>query len=178
MNAIRPTGQPDGGLLAQPHQLAVAYHDGLTARAHAMLMWVEGGMLQLSGPGLIRQVPLSKVHWSERTRHGTRMAHFHDGGTVQAVNAADWDRWLDHHELGAPARASAASSGRWSFLAAAVMLMVAVLGCWWGQPPAAKWVGPLARPIVAQQADSQGPTQHAKPDQSTVGAVNGLNPPY
>lgn len=132
-------------------QLSVAYFDGLTSRAQPALMWVELDMLQLSGPGLIRQVPLSKVQWSERTRHGTRMAHFNDGGTVQAVSRADWDRWLDHHGLGATLSTRAHQSWRWTLLATLVLLLVATMGYWWGLPLAARVVAPLVPQAVTQQ---------------------------
>lgn len=135
-------------------QLSVAYFDGLTARAQPVLMWVEPGMLQLSGPGLIRQVPLNKVQWSERTRHGARMAHFNDGGTIQAVNPADWDSWLDHHDLGAPLSVRAHQSWRWTMLATTVLLMVAVMGYWWGLPLAARFVAQLTPQAVSQQVGS------------------------
>ena len=137
--------------MSSSHQLSVAYFDGLTARAQPVLMWVEPGMLQLSGAGLIRQVPLNKVQWSERTRHGARLAHFSDGGTIQAVNAADWDSWLDHHDLGAPLSARAHQSWRWTMLATTVLLMVAIMGYWWGLPLAARFVAPLVPQAVSQQ---------------------------
>lgn len=137
--------------MSSSRQLSVAYFDGLTARAQPVLMWVEPGMLQLSGAGLIRQVPLNKVQWSERTRHGARMAHFTDGGTIQAVNAADWDSWLDHHELGAPLSARAHQSWRWTMLATTVLLMVAVMGYWWGLPLAARFLAPLVPQALSQQ---------------------------
>lgn len=137
--------------MSPSHQLSVAYFDGLTARAQPVLMWVERGMLQLSGPGLIRQVPLNKVQWSERTRHGARLAHFTDGGTIQAVNPADWDRWLDHHDLGTPLSTRAHQSWRWTMLATTVLLMVAVMGYWWGLPLAARFVAPLIPQAVSQQ---------------------------
>ncbi|WP_052162672.1 M48 family metallopeptidase [Aquabacterium sp. NJ1] len=137
--------------MTSARQLSVAYFDGLTARAQPVLMWVEPGMLQLSGAGLIRQVPLNKVQWSERTRHGARMAHFADGGTIQAVNPADWDSWLDHHDLGAPLSVRAHQSWRWTMLATTVLLMVAVMGYWWGLPLAARLLAPLVPQTVSQQ---------------------------
>lgn len=177
--------------MSSSHQLSAAYFDGLTARAQPVLMWLEPGMLQLSGAGLIRQVPLIKVQWSERTRHGARMAHFADGGTIQAVNAADWDNWLDHHDLGTPLSARAHQSWRWTMLATTVLLMVAIMGYWWGLPLAARLLAPLVPQAVSQQIgrstlqamDEQWlkPSQLAQPEQMrwrallTKAIAQGLN---
>lgn len=153
MNQLRQPRAPVGGTMAtassgaqvtpSSHQLSVAYADGLGARAHPVLIWVEHGMLQLSGPGLIRQIALNKVQWRERTHQGKRMASFHDGARLQALDAAAWDVWLDHHALAEPHSARPHQSGRWSLLAATVLVMVATLGYWWGLPLAARWLAPL-----------------------------------
>lgn len=137
--------------MTSARQLSVAYFDGLSARAQPVLIWVEPGMLQLSGAGLMKQVPLGKVQWSERTRHGARMAHFADGGTIQATNAADWDSWLDHHDLGAPLGARAHQSWRWTLLATAFLLIVAIMGYGWGLPLAARWIAPWVPQAINQR---------------------------
>lgn len=144
-------------------RLSVDYFDGITARAHKVHMWVDGGMLQLSGPGLIRQVALAKVQWSERTRHGARAAHFQDGGSVSAHDSAGWDAWLQGQGLGEPLVVKAQQSWRWTMLATVVLLSVTVLGYWWGLPLAARALTPLVPEAVDQQIGTA--TLHAMDDQ-------------
>lgn len=130
--------------------LLVDYFDGLSARAHRVSMCFDQGMLQLTGPDLFRQVSINKVQWSERTRHGTRSAHFVDGGSVQSLDNSHWDTWLKAHALGEPLVVRAQQSWRWSALATCVLLLVAVLGYWWGLPMAARALAPLV-PISVDQ---------------------------
>jgi Zn-dependent protease with chaperone function len=132
-------------------RLSVDYFDGHTARAHRVSMWLEGDMLQLQGPSVIRQVPLPKVQWPERTRHGHRLAHFSDGGSVQAVDTAAWDAWSRLHKLGEPLVVRAQQSWRWTALATLVLLMVAVMGYWWGLPLAARAITPLIPTSIDKQ---------------------------
>lgn len=132
-------------------RLSVDYFDGHSARAHRVSMWIEGDMLQLSGRELIRQVPLSKVQWPERTRHGIRLAHFTDGGSVQGLDSADWDAWVRQHQLGEPLVVRAQQSWRWTALATVLLLLVTVMGYWWGLPLAARAITPFIPASVDKQ---------------------------
>lgn len=132
-------------------RLSVDYFDGHSARAHRVSMWIENGMLQLSGRELIRQVPLAKVNWPERTRYGARQAHFADGGTVQGLSESDWDNWVRAHRLGEPLVVRAQQSWRWTMVATVLLLMVTVMGYWWGLPLAAKAITPLIPTSVDKQ---------------------------
>ncbi|MGC4060036.1 MAG: M48 family metallopeptidase [Aquabacterium sp.] len=132
-------------------RLSVDYFDGHTARAHRVQMWMENGMLQLAGRDLIRQVPLSKVQWPERTRHGFRLAHIADGGSIQALDASDWDTWTRQHKLGEPLVVKAQQSWRWTVVATCLLLTVTVLGYWWGLPLAARAIAPLIPLSVDKQ---------------------------
>lgn len=130
------------------HRLSVHYGDGVHARVHRVHMWVEHGMLQLVGDGLIRQVPLSRVRWSGPQGSGLRFAHFTDGGGIQALDPAAWDQWLGQQGLSArPALAQSGPSGpnnpnspnnpsslswRWATLAAALLMLMALQAFWWG----------------------------------------------
>ncbi len=134
--------------------LQVDYFDGLTARAHPVRMWMENGMLQLSGQDLIRQVPLDKVQWPERTRHGLRMAHFEDGGSVQCADAAAWDDWCRAHNLAESMVVKAQQSWRLTLVATALLLMVMVLAYVWGLPLAARALTPLIPIDVDQRVGS------------------------
>lgn len=135
---------------ASDKPLLVDYFDGLSTRAHRVSMRVHQGMLQLTGPDLFRQVALNKVQWSERTRHGTRCAHFVDGGLVQSLDNSHWDEWLKAHQLDEPLVVRAQQSWRWTALATCVLLLVAVLGYWWGLPMAARALAPLVPTSVDQ----------------------------
>jgi len=124
------------------HRLPVHYGDGVHARVHRVQMWVEHGMLQLAGDGLIRQVPLSRVRWSGPQGSGLRFAHFTDGGGIQALDPAAWDQWLGQQGLSArPALAPSGLNGqnnpsslswRCATLAAALLMLMAVQAFWWG----------------------------------------------
>jgi Zn-dependent protease with chaperone function len=135
-------------------RLMVDYFDGHSARAHRVQMWMENGMLQLSGRDLIRQVQLSKVQWPERTRHGFRLAHITDGGSIQALDANEWDAWTRQHQLGEALVVRAQQSWRWTFVATCVLLMVTVMGYWWGLPLAARAIAPLIPMSVDKQVGS------------------------
>lgn len=132
-------------------RLMVSYFDGKTSRAHEVVMWLDQGMLQLSSAQLIRQVALSQVDWAERTRHGARLAHFADGGTVQALDDKAWDSWMHEQGLGTPLAVRAHQSWRWSMLATTVLLMVAALGYWWGLPMAARAIAPMIPSAVSHE---------------------------
>lgn len=131
--------------------LMVDYFDGRSARAHRVRMWIDKGMLQLAGRDLIRQVPLGEVQWPERTRHGIRLAHFNDGGSVQALDSAGWDDWCRAHQLGESLVVRAQQSWRWSMVAVALLVMVTIMGYWWGLPLAARAVAPLIPASIDQQ---------------------------
>lgn len=126
-----------------PTRLAVDYFDGRSARAHRVQMWIENGMLQLAGSDLIRQVPLSQVQWPERTRHGARQAHLEDGGSIQALDPEPWDAWYRAQELGESLVVQAQQSWRWTLIACALLVLVAVMGYWRGLPLAARAIAPL-----------------------------------
>jgi Zn-dependent protease with chaperone function len=132
-------------------RLSVDYFDGHVSRAHRVSMWLEGHMLQLHGDDVIRQVPLPKVQWPERTRHGMRLAHFSDGGSIQALDAAAWDEWSRQHRLGEPLVVRIQQSWRWTMLATVVLLMVVVMGYWWGLPLAARAIAPMVPLSVDKQ---------------------------
>jgi Zn-dependent protease with chaperone function len=127
--------QPD-----QAATLAASYFDGASARARPVTLQVEGGELIINGEGIHRRVALRKVQWPERTRHGTRVAHFTEGGSVQCANAAAWDDWSRASGRGDSLVVTMQQSWRW-VLASAVALVV-LLGViqQWGLPVAARAV--------------------------------------
>lgn len=131
-----------------PPALQADYFDGRSARAQPVHLRVEGHGLRIEGDGVQREVPLRDVVWPERTRHGQRTAHFADGGSVQAHDAAAWDTWYRASALREPMVVRLQQSWRGVF--ASVVLMVAVLwaGQQWGLPIAAKGVTHVLPPSV------------------------------
>ena len=71
--------------------LVASYFDGITAKAQPVILRLVAGDLVLSGEGVDRIVSAAEVQWPERTRHGIRVAHFADGGSVQCTDADAWD---------------------------------------------------------------------------------------
>ena len=71
--------------------LAADHFDGVSARAQRVQLRIRAGELHVDGDGVALRVPLADVQWPERTRHGARVAHFRDGGSVRALDAAAWD---------------------------------------------------------------------------------------
>jgi Zn-dependent protease with chaperone function len=71
----------------------VDYFDGTSARARAVTLRLHGGELAIDGDGIALRVPARAVQWPERTRHGARVAHLADGGTLHCTDSAAWDAW-------------------------------------------------------------------------------------
>jgi hypothetical protein len=126
MNALRPD-------LAR---LMVEYFDGRSAQAHQVAIWMDQGMLQLAGHGLLRQIPLQQVQWPERTRHGARLAHLADGGSLHTHDSAAWDAWAQHQGLTESLVVKAQQSWRWSLMATLLLLAICVASYLWGLPVA------------------------------------------
>jgi len=118
--------------------LAASYFDGVTARAQAATLRLVAGDLILTGEGFERCVCASDVQWPERTRHGLRVAHFADGGSVQCADAAVWDAWRQYSGQSDSWVVKAQQSWR-SVLVS--LLLLALLGTavyQWGLPWAAR----------------------------------------
>lgn len=124
--------------------LAASYFDGQTARAQAVtLRLVDGGLL-VKGDGVERRVDVADVQWPERTRHGVRVAHFTErgslGGSVQCADAVAWDAW--RLQNGQRDSWVVRAQQSWRSVLASVLLLV-VLGAavyQWGLPWAARAV--------------------------------------
>jgi Zn-dependent protease with chaperone function len=124
--------------------LAADYFDGRSARARPARVHLERGELVIAFDGGERRVPLTQVQWSERQRHGARIAHFTaagGGGSLQCDDSASWDafvRALPAAREGLVVRAQQS----WRGVLVAVVLLVAVLaaGYRWGVPLAARGV--------------------------------------
>jgi Zn-dependent protease with chaperone function len=121
-----------------PAAIEAAYFDGLSARAQAVRLTLDGGCLHLHGDGIDRRVPLADVAWPERTRHGVRIARLRDGASLQAADSAPWDAWLRAGGIGESPVVAAQQSWRGAALALLLLLALAAIGYQWGVPWAAR----------------------------------------
>ena len=131
--------------------LPAEYFDGVSARARPVLLHVADRTLHVEGDGLSLQLPFAEVRWPERTRHGARVAHFSNGGSVQALNAADWDAWLRSAGVNESTVVRAQQSWRSTLVAVLLLMVLAAAGFQWGVP----WLtrGVLAAlPLAADRA--------------------------
>jgi Zn-dependent protease with chaperone function len=136
---------------AAPRLLA-AYFDGRSARAQPVTLQVQGDTLHVQGEGTALQVPVRRVQWPERQRHGERQAHLPEGGLLSSPDAAAWDAWF-----AASGVRSDSLTVRWmqSWRAAvgALVLTIAVLaaGYVWGLPAASRQIAAWLPDRVHQQ---------------------------
>lgn len=127
----------------QPGQaatLAASYFDGTSARARPVTLQIEGGELLVNGEGIHRRVALRKVQWPERTRHGTRVAHFTEGGSVQCADAAAWDDWSRASGRRDSLVVTMQQSWRWVVASAVALVVLFGVIQQWGLPVAARAV--------------------------------------
>jgi len=118
--------------------LAADYFDGRSARAHPVMLSLDGDALLIEGEGVSRRVPCKQVVWPERTRHGVRVAHLSDGASIQCNDAGAWDAWT--YTGGRPESFVVKAQQSWRWVVASLFLTVAVLaaGFQWGLPWAAR----------------------------------------
>ena len=132
-------------------RLTVDYFDGHTAQAKPVQLWFDNDMLQIEGHGVLRQVPIQQVQWPERTRHGARIAHLEDGGSLHTQSGTTWDAWVQAHGVDESLVVKAQQSWRWTVAATALLLAVCTASYWWGLPMAGRVLTPLVPIAVDQQ---------------------------
>lgn len=120
--------------------LDAVYFDGRSGRAQPVQLHIAGAVLRLRGEGVDRSVPLPDVNWPERTRHGLRVAHFEDGGSVQCDDAAAWDTWSRASGRHDPLVVRLQQSWRWVLASVLVLVSMAVVLQQWGLPLVARAV--------------------------------------
>lgn len=127
-----PTGRP---------RLVAAYFDGRSARARPVQLWVDGGMLNAQGDGVVARWPVRQVQWPERQRHGERQAHLPDDGLLSTPDAAAWDAWVTASGIGGDSL-TVRWMQSWRAALSALTLTIAALlaGYVWGLPAAAQQV--------------------------------------
>lgn len=129
--------------------LEAEYFDGQSARAQRVRLRFVGPLLQIRGDGITRDVPARGVDWGERTRHGRRNGQLRDGGTLLALDAADWDAWLRASGQAESAVVFAQQSWRWTLAAVAGLAVLVVAFAVWGVP----WLGRAALLAIPPAVD-------------------------
>ncbi len=140
--------------------LAADWFDGSSARAVRVTLRIDGDTLQIErddhggdgvegGDGVVQRVPVSAVRWPERTRHGARVAHLRAGGSVHALDTADWDAWARHNGIGESAVVTAQQSWRATGIAVVLVLVLAGAGYLWGVP----WLARTALVLLPVSVD-------------------------
>ena len=132
-----------------PATTQAAYFDGRSARARPVRLEVAAGMLLIVGEGVSLQLPLAEVQWPERTRHGPRVAHLRDGGSLQALDASAWDRWAHAAGLHESLVVKAQQNWRSTLAAVLVLLVLGAAAYAWGVP----WLGRSALVVVPLSVD-------------------------
>ena len=125
---------------ASTETLAASYFDGVTARAQAVTLQLVGSNLVLAGDGINRSIRMADVQWPERTRHGIRVAHFADGGSVQCADTAAWDAWRQYSGQRDSWVVRAQQSWRGVLVSVLLLVMVGAAVYQWGLPIAARAV--------------------------------------
>ena len=131
--------------------LPAEYFDGVSARARPVQLHLADRTLHVDGDGVGLRLPFAQVQWPERTRHGARVAHFSNGGSVQALDSAAWDTWLRDAGVNESAVVKAQQSWRSTLVAVLLLLVVSAAGFQWGVP----WLTRLvlaALPLAADRA--------------------------
>lgn len=137
---------------------AADYFDGRSAHAHPVRLTASDSELLIRGDDVDLRVALRGVTWSERTRHGARLAHLPDGGSLQAHDAAAWDAW--RREVGLRDSCIVQAQQGWRWVAASAALLFAVLGALfvWGLPWAAR-AAVAATPLSVDQSIGEAALQ-------------------
>ena len=119
------------------NELPAQYFDGRSARAHAVRLRRDGDALAVEGDGIALRVPLARIRWPERTRHGIRVPELPDGQTLQSDDPAAWDAFAQACGRGDGLVVRAQQS--WRAVLASLAALAALLAALylWGIPRAA-----------------------------------------
>src|SRR5512138_1201407 len=93
--------------------LSAEYFDGRRAQAHAVQLRTLGGELLIKGDGIALSVPLQRVRWPERQRHGGRRIVLDDGSIVRCADASAFDAFANAAGAGDSITVRAQQSWRW-----------------------------------------------------------------
>lgn len=114
--------------------LAATYFDGRSPRARPARLTLRGRALRIDSEGEGIEVPLARMRWPERQRHGPRIVHLDDGGSLQVDDGAGWDAFARAagHREGLVVRLQ--QNWRATLVAAVALLLLAGAGYRWGLP--------------------------------------------
>lgn len=134
-----------------PAVLEVDYFDGRVSRARPARLHVRADRVRLEilEPGAASlEFAAQDVQWSERVRHGARVARLPEGQSIRAKDPEAWDEVV-HATEGMVSRAQQSWRG---VLVATVLLIGVVFGMYrWGLPAAARAVTPLIPATVDRE---------------------------
>lgn len=138
---------PRSGAVGQP--IDATWFDGLSARGRPVQATVDGRTLWLQDEtGQRHPVPLDRVTWPERTRHGQRVAQLRDGGSLAFADAAGFDTWRQAQGHRESWVVRAQQHWRATLTALVALLLVVAAGYVWGVPWLASGVVALTPPKV------------------------------
>ena len=104
-------------------RLTVNYHDGRSEQAQPVTIWVSQGMLELAGPGVLRQIPIHQVQWPDPGRQeNVRVMVLPGGGSLRGHDPAAWDAWRAQGLPASPTLMAPRQSWRWSLVATLLLL--------------------------------------------------------
>jgi len=115
-------------------KLAAEYFDGISARAHPVLLAWAGSALQIRGESIALDVAQRDVQWAERTFHGPRVAHLRDGGSLHCRDAAACDAWQRAAGRADSAVVRTQQSWRWAIASGFAVVLVLTAMAVWGVP--------------------------------------------
>jgi Zn-dependent protease with chaperone function len=131
--------------------LAAQYFDGQSARAHPVTLHWSGATLQVRGEAIKLEVAANQLQWSERTRHGPRVAQLTRGGALHCPDARACDAWLRAAGHRDSPVVQVQQSWRWVLASVvAVGLLLAALAVW-GIP----WFSQVAVRAIPQRIDKE-----------------------
>ena len=115
-------------------ELEAIYFDGVVSAERAVHLRISDGELLITGEGVRRAITLTHVRWPERARHGLRIVHFDEGGSVHARDNGLWDAWCDAN--GFTQGSISRIEGSWRWVAASLLMLagLAVVLQLWGIP--------------------------------------------
>ena len=131
--------------------LAAQYFDGQSARAQAVTLSVSGPTLLVRGESFVLDLAVRDVHWSERTRHGPRVAHLKSGGTLHCPDARACDAWLRAAGHTDSPVVRAQQSWRWVLASIAGLALLVTAFALWGVP----WLSRAALHAIPHSIDKE-----------------------